>query len=81
MVARIYNELNTARNSVCTPMTPLHTVLEQCSKYFRTVNWSSPPCDFCGCRVKPKKQNGGYVNIENSQYCLYNISVGYNLEI
>ena len=35
MVARIYNKLNTAQNSVCTP---LHTVLEQCSKYFRTVN-------------------------------------------
>ena len=44
MVARLYNKLNTVleqcvHSSVCTP---LHTVLEQCSKDFRTVNGAAP---------------------------------------
>ena len=45
MVARIYNKLNVVivlEDSVCIP---LHTVLEQCSKYFRTVNGAAPRKD------------------------------------
>ena len=40
MVARIYNNLNTVLEQCVHSIT--YTVLEQCSKYFRTVNGAAP---------------------------------------
>ena len=41
MVARICNKLNTVLEQCVHSI--IHTVLEQCSKYFRTVNGVAPP--------------------------------------